>query len=302
MTKKILLALALGLTAASSRADISDSGNLTIGGNGVFQGTTTVQGNSFSVGGATFTVAGGSVTLGGRLNVSAAGIKWADGTVSVSSAAGGGSGNAVLSATQTWSGANIFASSVTVGPTTYGVALDFSKTLKGGWSIVASTAVTALTGTTGATFTNWDSSYTCRIHWSMSQTSAAGIYKLQFDDTGNNYYFADRLDTITGGTQIDGSAGGAYIGLSGVTSVGTSNGGSFGGYVEIVRSPNSNVNATVYGQSFCVNQTLTNVAARWDIGGAYIGSTNITTVKFFASAGAMTGTIYVECLVPHTHP
>lgn len=301
MTKKILLALAFGLAAASVRADVSDSGSLTIGGTGVIQGTMTVQGSAFSVGGATFTVAGGSVTLSGRLNVSAAGIKWADGTVSVSSAGGGG-GNAVLTATQTWSGANTFASSVTIGSTAYGVGLDFSKVLKGGWSIVASTAVNALTGTTGVTFTNWDSSYTCRMHWSMSQTSAAGVYKLQFDDAGNNYYFADRFDTITAGTQIDGSTGGSYIGLSGVTPVGTLSGGSFGGYVEIVRSPNSNVSATVYGQSFCANQTLTNVAARWDIGGMYIGSTNITTVKFFTSAGAMTGTIYVECLVPHTHP
>lgn len=88
MTKKILLALVLGLTAASARADISDSGNLTIGGNGVIQGTMTVQGNSFSVGGVTFTVAGGSVTLGGRLNAAAAGIKWADGTTSTTASSG----------------------------------------------------------------------------------------------------------------------------------------------------------------------------------------------------------------------
>lgn len=99
MTKRIILALALGLTAASVRADVSDSGNLIIGGNGVIQGTMTVQGSAFSVGGATFSVAGGSITLGGRLNAAAAGIKWADGTTSTTAASGGGGGVATSSAT-----------------------------------------------------------------------------------------------------------------------------------------------------------------------------------------------------------
>ncbi len=81
-----LIALAV---AAPARADVSDSGNLTIGGQGVIQGTMTVQGAGFSVGGTTFSVAGGSITLGGRLNAAAAGIKWADGTTSTTASAGG---------------------------------------------------------------------------------------------------------------------------------------------------------------------------------------------------------------------
>lgn len=92
MTGKFLLALVLGLTTASARADVSDSGDLTIGGTGVIQGTMTVQGNAFSVGGATFSVSGGSITLGGRLNAAAAGIKWADGTTSTTASSGGGGG------------------------------------------------------------------------------------------------------------------------------------------------------------------------------------------------------------------
>lgn len=107
MTRLILLSAALALSAPA-HADVSDSGNLTIGGNGVFQGTTTVQGSEFSVGGATFTVSGGSVTLGGRLNAAATGIKWADGTTSTTAASGGASALAITTCTTggfggTWS-------------------------------------------------------------------------------------------------------------------------------------------------------------------------------------------------------
>lgn len=80
----IVITLALASPAA---ADISDSGGLTLGGQVVVQGTATVQGNAFSVGGSTFSVAAGSITLGGRLNAAAGGIKWADGSTSTTAAA-----------------------------------------------------------------------------------------------------------------------------------------------------------------------------------------------------------------------
>lgn len=70
----------------TAHADISDSGNLTIGGQGVIQGSMTVQGSAFSVGGSTFSVLAGTVNAGGLLKVSAAGIQWNDGTVSTTSA------------------------------------------------------------------------------------------------------------------------------------------------------------------------------------------------------------------------
>ena len=47
----------------SARADVSDVGSLTIGGNGVIGGTMTVQGRAFSVGGSSFTIGGGSAAL-----------------------------------------------------------------------------------------------------------------------------------------------------------------------------------------------------------------------------------------------
>ncbi len=96
MTKSIYLVIALMGFAGAAHADVSDSGNLTIGGQGVIVGTMTVQGSAFSVGGTTFSVAGGSVTLGGQLNAATAGIKWADGSTSTT-AAGGSAAPVVVS-------------------------------------------------------------------------------------------------------------------------------------------------------------------------------------------------------------
>lgn len=87
MSKTALLALNM-VFAVSAHADISDSGNLAIGGQAVIAGTTTIQGSAFSVGGTTFSVAAGSITLGGRLNAASAGIKWADGTTSTTASPG----------------------------------------------------------------------------------------------------------------------------------------------------------------------------------------------------------------------
>ena len=84
-----LLALLLGC-AGTAHADVSDSGNLSIGGQGVVAGTMTVQGNAFSVGGSTFSVLAGTVNTGGLLKVGAQGIQWNDGTVSTTSTSGSG--------------------------------------------------------------------------------------------------------------------------------------------------------------------------------------------------------------------
>jgi len=112
-----------------AHADISDSGNLTIGGQGIFIGTVTVQGNAFSVGASTLAVTGGKVgiatnvpstsldvngsaqfgsgavkstftaspgnanfalELSSGIRFGAGGIRWADGTISTTAAAGGG--------------------------------------------------------------------------------------------------------------------------------------------------------------------------------------------------------------------
>lgn len=64
MRIRIATLIILLFGAGSARADISDNGNLLIGGNGIIQGTMTVQGNVFSVGASTFVVTNGKVGIG----------------------------------------------------------------------------------------------------------------------------------------------------------------------------------------------------------------------------------------------
>lgn len=82
--------LAVLSLAVSAHADVSDSGDLIIGGQGVVAGTMTVQGSAFSVGGGTFSVLAGTVNVGGLFKVSSAGIRWNDGTISTTAASGAG--------------------------------------------------------------------------------------------------------------------------------------------------------------------------------------------------------------------
>lgn len=146
----LLLCLLSALRVPSAYADVSDSGNLTIGGQGVVAGTMTVQGNAFSVGGSTFAVLAGTVNVGGLLKLSAAGIQWNDGKVSTTSATGGGGGvgDAVLTSSQTFSGANVFTSSTQFGTgasrstftaypggSTYALQLSSGVTIAGGGAI-----------------------------------------------------------------------------------------------------------------------------------------------------------------------
>lgn len=152
---KIFLLLTLLAVVPSARADVSDSGNLSIGGNGVIAGTMTVQGSAFSVGGSSFTLSGGSATLAYQIIASSisltgtgstsydltlssgmhfttanTGITWGDGSVSTSASAGaGGSGNVVLNATQTFSGANTFTSSVTFNGAVLGSIFSSTQTI-----------------------------------------------------------------------------------------------------------------------------------------------------------------------------
>jgi hypothetical protein len=130
--KKLFLVVGIILALApAARADISDSGN------GVIGGTVTVQGNAFSVGGSTFVVNSGSITLGGPLNAASVGIKWADGTISTT--ATGGAGGAYLANSQTFTGVNVFISSVGIGTASPATALDVNSAAQFGSGATKST-------------------------------------------------------------------------------------------------------------------------------------------------------------------
>jgi hypothetical protein len=125
--------------AGLAHADVSDSGDLLIGGQGVIGGTMTVQGSAFSVGGATFSVSAGTVSVGGLLKPSASGIQWADGSVSTTAAAGGPAAYAstttqkigATSITATAAGLCVAGSSITMTTGARRVLLTFTGTADG---------------------------------------------------------------------------------------------------------------------------------------------------------------------------
>lgn len=148
----------LAALAVPARADIVDGGNLQIGGQGVFGGTLTVQGNALGVAGSisatsatvsgtgaqayALTTSSGIHILNGKLKLdSGAMIQWPDGTTSTTAA--GGSGNAVASSTFVYlcggdqtpsAGQNTQASAATVTNSTS--SLTFSM---GSWAEVSVT-------------------------------------------------------------------------------------------------------------------------------------------------------------------
>lgn len=105
------MALILGLTAASARADVSDSGNLTIGGQAVIAGSMTVTGpiagssvtlSTTGTAAYALTTSTGIHVLNGRVKLeSGSYIEWPDGTKSTTSAAGSGGAGAAAASTFT---------------------------------------------------------------------------------------------------------------------------------------------------------------------------------------------------------
>lgn len=125
MKNLFMFAAVFGLLAAQAQAQTTYPGQMAV------VGTMTVQGNAFSVGGSTFSVLAGTINAGVLLKVSAAGIQWADGKVSTTSG-GGGTGNANLSANQTFTGQNTFTGAVSVTGAASYITAGSSITTSGG--------------------------------------------------------------------------------------------------------------------------------------------------------------------------
>lgn len=212
MTKKILLALALGLTTASVRADVSDSGNLTIGGQAVIVGSMTVTGAiagssvTLSTTGAAvyaLTISTGIHVLNGRVKLEAGSfIEWPDGTMSISSTTGGGGTGAASSSTyvrlcggdQTPTGGqNTQGTAATVTNST--ASMHFSA---GSWAEVAITLFHVADGTqynvdlyVDNVRPSWVGSngiMTCQGSASSIYGSCAGVFPIDVSTNTNAFY------------------------------------------------------------------------------------------------------------------
>lgn len=283
---KALILVALLAAIPKAYADVSDSGNLLIGGNGVFGGTMAVQGNAFSVGGATFTVAGGSITLGGRLNAAVAGITWADGSTSTT-AAGGGSGDVMLSATQTFAGANTFAGSTI-----------FSGTIMSPYVLVSSIAFTGVTKATCSLESSSviTSSTVYEVIYRILQNTSNSAHGIHFNaDAGNNYNDAvlhcDRVSCVEYGANPHDQL--AMTRAPTPVKAGYLNSGTF--TISFYPGDMKKVNVAGHGAYVDPSGNAVNV----NFSGYYSGASVVSSFYIgVESAGTMTGTIWVRRLQP----
>jgi hypothetical protein len=185
--------LFLGLLLASiAHADVSDSGNLTIGGQGVVAGSMTVQGpgglgvtygvatSTLTASSATLTATGSSVytltsssgihVLNGEIRLEqGAYIRWPDMRTSTTSSSGTGSNN--------------FTSTVTVGPSVYTTTANYAAILNNSPSLVVSTNIV---GVTAVTITNILSSMTYTLLVEGAKNTSAGDLGVRFNNDSTN--------------------------------------------------------------------------------------------------------------------
>lgn len=300
----------LGLLAAlalPARADIVDSGGLTIGGQGVIGGTFTVQGNDLGVAGsvsatsATLSGSGAqiySLTTSSGIHVVAGILRWPDGTVSTSAhSGGGGSGNALLSATQTWTGGNTFQSTITVGPSGYSTVADYSSVLKGGCGVVLYSSFTAASSLaiTGIS----SEAYKHVLTFNATKATQGTIQLTVNGDSGSNYWTNNR-GLNTGGTNVYKYAVAAYYDMVACYSL---------------EAPDTNTlmtsNLTVLNAPKLHNDVLFLGNGRYnyatgdsdhDVGctlsGHYRGTARMSSLTLTASAGTMTGWLTLDACVP----
>jgi hypothetical protein len=158
---KALIFLAGLAFVPTANADVSDSGNLSIGGNGIIVGSMTVIGTSAMYG---LTTSTGIHVLNGAVKLeSGAYVQWSDGTTSTTSSSGGGvcSSCVLLNSTQSLTGQNTetnqwihaAGSTMTISPsavTYYGIygstiAISTPAYVSGGYGVIVSTLMTNAT-------------------------------------------------------------------------------------------------------------------------------------------------------------
>ncbi len=191
-----------------------------------------------------------------------------------------GSGDAVLAATQTWTGINTFTSTMSI--TGYAPGL---------WVTIATASLVAQTT---YTFQTGGQSGSYRIAWDMFQNTADGDYFIKMHDGGTSHdtrthHFNFSDDTEQLGNITDAAF---HLNHNNISPAVDTNGVAVGfAQFEVLNSDSSD--AFFNGEAY---YTQANNAARSVIGlrGSYIGTAAITQLSFYVSAGTFTGTLRLE--------
>lgn len=268
------------------------------------------DGVSLALTGATFSAKSSSVTLQGNTFNGASQLVKLDALSKLPAVDGSQltnlpstSGGAVLASTQTFTGANTFTSTVTVGNRVMSSALNYSAVIKGGWSVVGSTVING-----GLfTFTNFNPNYRHRITaYGTNATDNWGYYLLFNGDTGTNYAYLGGVICQGGGltpfgtpneTGIRSCAAAGNLCAEGSTA---NNNMYMASYELSVDTARHIVLAIIDGQ-FAQNTGTsieTNLCTN-NAGGSYTGATTISTLGIGPTLGAFVNTsVVVMALVP----
>jgi hypothetical protein len=275
----------------------SPATSLDVAGSAQFGGAALKSTFSATPGGSAFALdlsSGAKLSNGGSLELTSGGyLKWPDGTISKTASPASA---AVLTATQTFSGLNTFASTAAVGNSSvYSTVLDYSKPLVGGWSIVG---LSSFTNAGAVTFTNYVSSYPCNLEVTLNKDGSAGTVNLTFNgDSGSNYqFYASILDSSNYSSSQYGVPG-TYIPIVGTSaaSVGTTGNGNWASF-RIMTKPGNNAGGTMaFGQTYWwYNATVREFGT---VNGSWLNSQAPTSLTMTASAGGFTGYASISCLI-----
>lgn len=219
-------------------------------------------------------------TAAGLLKLTSSGIQWADGTTSTSASAGGGAGNVVLTATQTFSGGNVFSSSITVGATVWTSSANTDSGVINGWSIVAATSPA---GSSTVHFYGLAPGARYKITYRQTVTSTANLLLRFNGDAGTQYNWeALCMNTVTNN----------FLGASGTSQIyliETNNGlnaNSFSaGELVIDYMPSDSTRVTVRNNITKTAATATHCST----GGDYDGGSPVTSLSIGVHTGTFTG-------------
>jgi hypothetical protein len=218
--------------------------------------------------------------------------------------------NVSLTSTQTFSGSTTFSSSttftstVTVGVRAMGVALDYSKALRGGWSIVGSSYPVAV-GT--MSFTGFNPTYAHRVRMVGRGSGANWGPVLRFNGINTSTYSYLGSYLCQGGS-LTGSGASSTDTIS-ACSLTAANGCSAAGHTASVRfdiavkpAEDDYHTAVMVESSFQYTQntgaTLAANLCNANFGGGLTHTSAFTSFQLGVNTGAFTGRVTVEAFVP----
>lgn len=244
----------------------------------ISSGVTTGSGTFTLTGNGNFSVIASSGVSAGNVQLTAGGfLKFPDGTSMTTASSGGG---ASVTSTNTWTASQIFSSSVTVANTVFSSTASVTNGLYiNGWTVVASISIS---GNANWAFYGMKKGPLYRVVGDWVQNTSAATYTLIENGVTSGYYAR---------TDCSGAVSHSDTNASSIQLTGTQVGATFPYHIDFaLKNPSTDGRIMMggTGHAYFSPSPFENCL----LGGGG-GADNITGITLTASAGTMTGTIYL---------